>query len=260
MRKRTTGFPRGVRHMARVSASRPGPTPVCDPGRARPRLPDPRASFRAGLRVGVPFAVAGGLLSLSFGVIARDAGFSALAAITMSLIVFAGSAQFASVAILAAGGNPAAAIAAASLMNSRFLPMGAALAPSLPGGDGSAPRKVRPSSIPRGRSRSDLWLVRPLEAVRHHGSAVHHVAARNDDRRVRGRPDRRCRPMGPRRDLSRVLRGHLDPGAPKSRPGRGGARWRSHRVGTRVVHPRPVFPCSWPASPPCRGLRRRSAP
>ncbi|MGA8852454.1 MAG: AzlC family ABC transporter permease [Aeromicrobium sp.] len=96
--------------------------------------PDPRASFRAGLLVGLPFAVAGGLLSLSFGVIARDAGFSAVAAITMSLIVFAGSAQFASVAILAAGGNPAAAVAAASLMNSRFLPMGAALAPSLPGG------------------------------------------------------------------------------------------------------------------------------
>ncbi len=96
--------------------------------------PDPRASFREGVRIGLPFAVAAGLLSLSFGVIARDTGFSAFAAITMSLIVFAGSAQFASVAILGAGGNPLAAVAAASLMNSRFLPMGAALAPSLPGG------------------------------------------------------------------------------------------------------------------------------
>lgn len=96
--------------------------------------PEPRASFRQGLRIGVPFAVAGGLLSLSFGVVARDTGFSALAAIVMSLVVFAGSAQFASVAILAGGGNPAAAVAAACLMNSRFLPMGVALAPSLPGG------------------------------------------------------------------------------------------------------------------------------
>lgn len=95
--------------------------------------PDPRASFREGLRVGVPFSVAGGLLSLSFGVVARDTGFSAMAAIVMSLIVFAGSAQFASVAILAGGGSPVTAVAAASLMNSRFLPMGAALAPSLPG-------------------------------------------------------------------------------------------------------------------------------
>ena len=96
--------------------------------------PDPRASFREGLRVGLPFSVAGGLLSLSFGVLARDIGFSPWAAIAMSVIVFAGSAQFASVAVLAAGGNPAAAIGAASLMNSRFLPMGVALAPSLPGG------------------------------------------------------------------------------------------------------------------------------
>jgi 4-azaleucine resistance transporter AzlC len=95
---------------------------------------DPRASFREGLKVGIPFSVAAGLVSLSFGVVARDVGFSAWAAIIMSLIVFAGSAQFASVAILAGGGNPVAAIAAASLMNSRFLPMGAALAPSLPGG------------------------------------------------------------------------------------------------------------------------------
>ena len=52
----------------------------------------------------------------------------------MSAIVFAGSAQFAVVSILAGGGGPAAALAAAALMNSRFLPMGAALAPSLPGG------------------------------------------------------------------------------------------------------------------------------
>lgn len=96
--------------------------------------PDPQASFIEGVKVGLPFSVAGGLLSLSFGVVARDTGFSAWAAILMSLIVFAGSAQFASVAILAGGGNPVAAIAAASLMNSRFLPMGVALAPSLPGG------------------------------------------------------------------------------------------------------------------------------
>lgn len=96
--------------------------------------PDPRTSFIEGVKVGLPFSVAGGLLSLSFGVVAHDVGFSAWAAIIMSLIVFAGSAQFASVAILAGGGNPAAAIAAASLMNSRFLPMGVALAPSLPGG------------------------------------------------------------------------------------------------------------------------------
>jgi 4-azaleucine resistance transporter AzlC len=94
----------------------------------------PRTRLRAGARAGAPFAVASGVLSLSFGVVAVDAGLPPVAAIIMSVVVFAGSAQFAAVGILAAGGGAGAAIAAAALMNSRFLPMGVALAPSLPGG------------------------------------------------------------------------------------------------------------------------------
>jgi 4-azaleucine resistance transporter AzlC len=81
----------------------------------------------------VPYALAGGVLALSFGVLAREAGFSALGAMVMSAIVFAGSAQFAAISIIAAGGGVGAAIGAAALMNSRFLPMGIALAPSLQG-------------------------------------------------------------------------------------------------------------------------------
>jgi 4-azaleucine resistance transporter AzlC len=92
-----------------------------------------RESFRAGIRAGLPYAAAGFLLSLSFGVLARDAGFSILATIVFSAIVFAGSAQFAAVSIVAAGGGVASAVGAAALMNSRFLPMGIALGPSLPG-------------------------------------------------------------------------------------------------------------------------------
>ncbi|MEA2156868.1 MAG: hypothetical protein QOE11_3008 [Solirubrobacteraceae bacterium] len=103
------------------------------PAAPPPPVPAPRESFRTGLRAGVPYAVAGGVLALSFGVIARQAGFSVPGAIIMSAIVFAGSAQFAAVAIFAGGGGLFAAIAAAALMNSRFLPMGVALAPSLPG-------------------------------------------------------------------------------------------------------------------------------
>lgn len=95
--------------------------------------PADRSSLRDGLRVGVAFGIAGFLLSMSFGVVAREAGFSLVAAVTMSVVVFAGSAQFAAVAVLGAGGGPVAAVAAATLMNSRFLPMGVALAPSLPG-------------------------------------------------------------------------------------------------------------------------------
>lgn len=99
-----------------------------------PDARDRRTSWRAGLRAGTPFALAALLLSVSFGVLAREGGLPAAATIAMSAIVFAGSAQFAAVSIVAAGGGLGAAVAAAALMNSRFLPMGIALAPSLPGG------------------------------------------------------------------------------------------------------------------------------
>ncbi len=85
------------------------------------------------MRAGVPFALAGGVLAISFGVLALEAGFSPLGAIAFSVIVFGGSAQFAAISIIAGGGGAAAAIGAAALMNSRFLPMGIALAPSLRG-------------------------------------------------------------------------------------------------------------------------------
>ena len=133
----------------------------------------PRASFIRGLRTGVPFAVAGGLLSLSFGVVAQDAGLSAVAAIVMSAIVFAGSAQFAAVAIVAAGGSVGAAVAAAALMNSRFLPMGVALAPSLPGGPLKRAAQGQPvvdaswAIAARGDGTFDRWLLFGTTAVQY---------------------------------------------------------------------------------------------
>lgn len=92
-----------------------------------------RGSFRLGLRQGVPFGAVGFVISLSFGVLAVEAGFTPWQAIVVAGLVFAGSAQFASLAIVAGGGGIPAALAAATLMNSRFLAMGIALAPSLPG-------------------------------------------------------------------------------------------------------------------------------
>jgi 4-azaleucine resistance transporter AzlC len=89
---------------------------------------------RAGIRAGLPFAVAAFVLALSFGVVAGNLGMPGWAAIVMSAVVFAGSAQFAALTIVAQGGGLGAAVAAAALVNSRFLPMGMALAPSLPGG------------------------------------------------------------------------------------------------------------------------------
>jgi len=84
--------------------------------------------------VGAPFAVAGCILAMSFGILAGEAGLTDVEAVIFSAIVFAGSAQFASVSIIAGGGGAGAAVAAATLMNSRFLPMSAAVGPSFSGG------------------------------------------------------------------------------------------------------------------------------
>jgi predicted branched-subunit amino acid permease len=94
----------------------------------------PAAAFRAGVRAAIPFALAGGLLAASFGVLADDVGMPGWAAVVMSAIVFAGSAQIAALSIIGGGGGLGSAIGAAALMNSRFLPMGIAIGPGLPGG------------------------------------------------------------------------------------------------------------------------------
>ena len=113
----------------------------------------------------IPFAIVAVVLAVSFGVLAREIGFSALGAVVMSAIVFAGSAQFAVVSILAGGGGAGAAVAAAALMNSRFLPMGVALAPSLPGGwlkRGAQGQAVVDSSWAMsslGDGRFDRWFL-----------------------------------------------------------------------------------------------------
>src|SRR3954453_8455713 len=126
---------------------------------------DRRQRLLDGMRAGMPFAVAGGLLALSFGVVAQSAGLSAGEAIAMSGIVFAGSAQFTAIAIIAQGGTVAAAVLAAALVNSRFLPMGAALGPSLPGGplrraaQGQAVVDASWAIAGRGDGTFDRWLL-----------------------------------------------------------------------------------------------------
>jgi len=94
-----------------------------------------RSPLRRGVAVALPFAVAVGLFGVSFGVLAdatRDLG--AVASIVMSVFTFAGSAQFAAVSVFAAGGQAPAAIAAAILLNLRYLAIGASVAPSMQGG------------------------------------------------------------------------------------------------------------------------------
>jgi len=106
---------------------------VTDPRPEAPRRPD-RAGYLAGARAAAPFALAVFFVGVSFGVVARSLGWGALAPIVMSAVVFSGSAQFGAASILGAGGGALAALAAALLLNSRFLPMGVAVAPVLRGG------------------------------------------------------------------------------------------------------------------------------
>ena len=98
-------------------------------------LPPIRSELRLGAVTALPLAVAVGLFGVSFGVLsASSGGMGALPAIAMSVTTFAGSAQFAAASILAGGGQPIAAIAAALLLNARYVPIGVSVAPFLRGG------------------------------------------------------------------------------------------------------------------------------
>jgi 4-azaleucine resistance transporter AzlC len=88
---------------------------------------------RRGIRAGIPAAIATIPVGISFGVLAAPV-MGTVAAIVMSFVVYAGSAQFAAVSTLAAGGTAGASVLAGLLMNARFLPMGIAAAPAFKGG------------------------------------------------------------------------------------------------------------------------------
>jgi 4-azaleucine resistance transporter AzlC len=88
--------------------------------------------MKRGIKAGVAFALPTFALGASFGVLAEPA-MGPWAAVAMSVLVFAGSAQFAAVSALIAGGSVASAVSAGLLVNARFLPMGVALAPALRG-------------------------------------------------------------------------------------------------------------------------------
>ena len=92
-----------------------------------------RARLRAGVRAGLPLAVAVAVIGITFGVVAEPV-LGGAATVVFSAIVFAGAAQFASTAVLGAGGSALAAILAGLFLNARYGTMGIALAPSLRGG------------------------------------------------------------------------------------------------------------------------------
>ena len=90
------------------------------------------APYRDGLKAGVGFALAAFVLGVSFGVLAEPI-MGPVAPVVMSAVLFAGASQFGATAVLAAGGDALTAIAAGTMLNARFLPMGVAAATALHG-------------------------------------------------------------------------------------------------------------------------------
>jgi predicted branched-subunit amino acid permease len=93
------------------------------------RHSDIRAGIRAALSVALPTLA----LGASFGLLAEPV-MGSVAPVVMSILVFSGGAQFASLSVLQAGGAAGAAIGAGLLMNARWVPMSLAVTPSLEGG------------------------------------------------------------------------------------------------------------------------------
>ncbi|HEX6686405.1 MAG TPA: AzlC family ABC transporter permease [Candidatus Limnocylindrales bacterium] len=91
----------------------------------KPLPPNPSPDRKL-LRDAGALAAAVGVIGISFGAIGVAEGMPAWAPIAMSLLVFAGGAQFLAVGLIGAG-NPFAAILGGLLINARHVPFGLAI-------------------------------------------------------------------------------------------------------------------------------------
>ncbi|MBO8129134.1 MAG: AzlC family ABC transporter permease [Peptococcaceae bacterium] len=89
----------------------------------------PAQEFKLGALQAVPIMMGYFALSVAYGVLARDAGLSILETVAMSVLVYAGAAQFIAVGMFAAAMSPWAIIATTFLVNLRHLLMSTSLAP-----------------------------------------------------------------------------------------------------------------------------------
>jgi 4-azaleucine resistance transporter AzlC len=93
-----------------------------------------RTLDRAALRDIALVCFADAVVGASFGAISVAGGLPPWVPVIMSLLVFAGGAQFAAVGVVLAGGSPAAAVVAGLLLNARLLPYGFAVSGVVSGG------------------------------------------------------------------------------------------------------------------------------
>jgi 4-azaleucine resistance transporter AzlC len=91
---------------------------------------DPPRRRLLGRAVSLSLAVAP--FGVAFGVLCAQAGLSVPLALGFSTLVFTGSAQFAAVGVLGAGGGAPAAVLAGLLLNLRCVPFGLVMAPAFP--------------------------------------------------------------------------------------------------------------------------------
>jgi 4-azaleucine resistance transporter AzlC len=94
----------------------------------------------AGMKKAMPIVLGYLPLGIAYGALARHAGLDLYMVVLMSLLVFAGSGQFISVSMLAAGAGGASIVATVFLVNLRHLLMSASLSPSFQ----AYPRRVLP--------------------------------------------------------------------------------------------------------------------
>ncbi|GHB56161.1 branched-chain amino acid ABC transporter permease [Streptomyces viridiviolaceus] len=105
------------------STERTEPTPSTPLGR---QFRDPGLLRDVGL-----VSVAGGIVGVSFGAIAVAGGLPVWVPVLMSLVVYAGSAQFSAVGVLLAGGGPVAAAVTGLLLNTRTAAFSLAVAETI---------------------------------------------------------------------------------------------------------------------------------
>src|SRR5512145_262205 len=93
--------------------------------------PSQRQHFGAGVQDSLPVVLGYLVIGFAFGVVARTSGLTVLEITLMSLILYAGSAQFVVVGLIAGGASAASIIVTILLVNLRHLLYSAALAPHL---------------------------------------------------------------------------------------------------------------------------------
>jgi 4-azaleucine resistance transporter AzlC len=101
-----------------------------------------RDQILRGIRAGIPVAVGYVPMAIAFGVLARQTGLGIVPAGAMSLFVYAGASQFASLGLLAGGASALAIVLATLVLNFRHFLMSVSLSRRLPALQSAGPRRI----------------------------------------------------------------------------------------------------------------------